>query len=167
MNPKSIIFLLILISIVLFMVGLNLGKQIERVDKTYMSTPSPTSVPKPTPTPEPVAFSTYYNKDCGVSFLYPTKLKKTKEATLSATLIQNSDVINVSCNPTEISDFQKKQADFQKGADQIYNNRKIPVYKINDHSIFQITNTINGKIVLFETSDNFTDLILRTLEFSR
>lgn len=165
MNPKSIIFLLILMCVVLFVVGINLGKTIEKIDKNYIK---PTSIPKnisPAPTSSPISYLSFSKTNCGVTFIYPSNFKENM-ASLSASLVQDMNLIKFSCDKKDIDAFNDKLDSLSKEKDASFNGKKILTYKVNDHTLFTLQNPITGKVILFETSNNFLPLLLRSLEFT-
>ncbi len=165
MNPKSIILLLVIVAVVLFMLGVNLGKQIELVDKTHPFV-TPTIIIRPTTTPIPLTFKTFTSKSCGVSFLYPEVLQDNSSST-SAELSNNTDVVKVTCDKKAISDFEKMKVNYDKGSDLIVNTVKTSIFDVNKHQIFEIANPINGRTILFETSPNLSDLVAKSIEFGK
>lgn len=169
MNPKSTILLLILVSIVLFMIGINLGKQIERSDKKYDAmlsiTPAPTMA---SPTNPPLSFKSYMNKGCGVSLVLPKTMVE-KTASLSASITEGSNLIKLSCDPKVIQEFTRKKGKTNEKdlQEYIYGGRTITGIRVKDRDLFTLVNSTTGKTILFETSQNMTDLVLKSVEFTK
>ncbi len=145
------------------MIGVNLGKTIERVDKNTV-TIMPTKT-LPTPTVVPLAFETFGGTECGVSFLYPHAFTK-KISSDSAALTFNKDQIKVTCKKEDITSFTTQKAEYKKVRDETINNQKIPIYEINSNETFSLFNAFNAKTIVFITPKNLTALILHSVEFT-
>jgi hypothetical protein len=86
MSKKSLpyFFLAFLFAILLFILGVRYGQYIEQINKTVSYLISLPPSPTVAPTFPPLGFSTYLHTDCGVSFLVPNLIEKTKESSTSA-----------------------------------------------------------------------------------
>jgi len=86
MSKKSLpyIFLAILFAILLFILGVRYGQRVEQVNKTISYLISIPPSPPVAPTLPPLGFSTYTHTVCGVSFLIPNLIEKTRESSTSA-----------------------------------------------------------------------------------
>lgn len=166
MNPKSIIFLLMLLSLVLFLVGINLGKTIEKVNKTSVIKPTTSTAPLPTITDSLFHTNNVISKLCGIDFLLPDTFKSQSSSSDSGTFVKNKQIIKYTCKKNDLNEFITKKTDMTATAVTI-NSRKIPIYTIEGNTLFVVTNPLKGNSILFETSDNLTQLILRSLQFSQ
>jgi hypothetical protein len=166
MNPKSIIFLLILLCVVLFFVGINLGKTIEKINKTQ---PPITPIIKAIPSlsPAPLLFNTFNSKECGLSFLYPDTLEPKSISSNSSMLAsKNKDMVSLSCESVDIKDYLSEISDLKPAQDIIVNSRTVHVYDIKGQNVFEITSSLTGKNTVFNVSPNLTDLVAQTLTFT-
>lgn len=167
-NSRSIIFLLILLSVALFLIGFRLGKKIERIDKTYAPLLTPTATPKPTATPRPLRFNTFLSTDCGLKFLYPDSFKEEETSTDEARLANNSDEITVDCRKSKVEEFSKNKKKYQTDDEITIKNQKTQLYKTSgkkDAILFLITNPLNAKKILITLPKNLLNLLAETLEF--
>jgi len=168
MNLRSIVFLLILVSVVLFLAGFRLGKKIERIDKTYTPLLTPTATPKPTATPLPLRFTTFLSTDCGLKFLYPDYFEEKETATSEARLVYNNDEITVDCRKSKIEEFTKNIKNHQKEDEITIKNRKVQVYQLTDQKggvLFLILNPQRTKKILITLPKNLLNLVAETVEF--
>lgn len=169
-NLRSVVLLLLLFAVLLFLVGFRLGKRVERIDKTYVPLPTPTHPPtgRPSPSPieSPIAFNTYLNPECGISFLYPVGLKESKMSSSAAELESGAQRIFVTCDKDAVSKIRKEVLELEEMDKRSFKGRKTSVYK-KDASMktWVVYNTATGKRVAFEATDNFVNLIFKTLEF--
>jgi len=104
-SPKTFLLLTALIGLALFLGGFRLGKQIERIDKTYIPRviTIPTLSPSFSPTPQTNKFKTYFHASCELSFLYPDSLHEVKNSTTGAVLESVNTFITFDCNKNSIS----------------------------------------------------------------
>ncbi len=72
-TPRSRNMLIALVSVVLFLAGIQTGKSIQRIDQT---TPPIIPTPSITPTPAPITFQEVVV--CGIKFLLPTTFTQNK-----------------------------------------------------------------------------------------
>lgn len=164
-NFRSIVFLLILFAIALFLIGFRLGKNIERMDKSFIPTPPISLIPPISPSPLKLNLKTLSHPDCGISFLYPSDLKKVT-ATDEARLKNEAQEIYFSCDREKGAEFKDAIKDATAEATVTIKNQKISIYKKDFTSMgWSIYNSLNAKTVIFEASENLVDLILQTLEF--
>jgi hypothetical protein len=169
-NPRSIIFLLILFSLFLFLAGFRLGKKIERIDKTYVPLLTPTTTPKPTTTPLPLKFNTFSSTDCGIKFLYPDYFKEKETATDEASLVNNDEKITLDCRKLKFEEFNKNKKTYQLDDEITIRNQGVQIYKAGDQKnnvLFLITNPQDGKKILITLPENLLNLFAKTVEFSQ
>jgi hypothetical protein len=170
MNQKKGPFVLlgVLFVLLVFIVGVKYGKQVEKADKTisFVLSITPTRPPEPT---KPIGYSTFLNKGCGVQFLYPDTLKVEKNASAEASLVEGkAEAVQISCakeNPIQamlLSPDTKLATQEAKLKTQTIKTRTQTgtVY-------FQIKNPQNGKQVYVAIDSHFYPLFESTLQFSR
>lgn len=167
---KSRILFGSLLLIVVFFTGLNIGKHIERVDKTYVPpapTPTPLSEPMVSPTP-PARPATNYSrftfKVCGVSFLLPSSFEPRTTAEAEIELVSGTDRVFATCEDTFVAEQEKafpKQPTATSSASIA--SQKITTFKTKTTHLWIIRNKARQR-VLFETSLGITPLIQETLE---
>lgn len=141
------IVLLILFLILIFVVGVRYGQQVEKANKVIdfviSLTPSP---PTQTPTPAPIEYKTYIGKQCATQFLYPSYIKLIKEASDSARFEQNNEVkIQYSCA------------------------LKDPKYATDSAALVNKSfyNSLTGRTVYFNLEKGLLPLIERSITFKR
>jgi len=89
MSKKSpYIFLTILISILLFILGVRYGQNVEKTNKTvdFLISLPPTKTPQPTPTPW--VQKDYRSKKWGLHFYFPSFLEIKEDPTSAAVYIK-------------------------------------------------------------------------------
>jgi len=152
-NIRSIIFTGVLLAVLLFLVGFRLGKKVEFIDKTYVPpTPTATIVP-PTPTEFPSTIERYQSKGCALSFLYPPQLE-IEESSQEAQLKKGKESIFVSCKKETVAKLQKELS--------------LSPTPINPKTTtWIIGNPRTGQKVAFKVTRNLSDLVLKTLEFTK
>ncbi len=163
-NPRSILLLVLLSSIVVFFVGFRFGKRIERLDKNYIS-PTPFVTDAPTPTKEPTTFDTFIHEDCQLSFLHPKGMDK-KSASDGATLTSDTESIDFTCEDKAVADFIKNHPSTSEGKMTRSAGQNVRVFSEKDFTSWSAFNTQSGNRVIFTVSSGLTDLVLKTLEFN-
>ncbi len=166
-SAKHIIIILIALCFLLFLVGFNLGKKIQRMDQVYIPpTKAPTQAPTqfPTLTPPLQSYKEYTVKGCGVSFLYPDTYKAERVSSTEASLSHTDGQIFVSCNQKTVSDIQKKLSKAEKSGTFESSEGKITVYKLEDLDAWTTFNPSSSKRIIFEVSPHLTKLITKTLQ---
>lgn len=165
-ESRPLIFLLVLISIVLFLAGFRLGKRVERIDQTYQPSPTPTKTVSPTPTNSPLQFSTYINSECALTFLYPFYLKENQISSAGAELKSEESKIVVSCDEKTVLLKKEAVADLKEADQRRVKDQRVVIYREDEETnSFLIYNILNGKWIAFEVSPNLTNLILATVDF--
>ncbi len=88
MKPRTYIFIFLLVLIVVFVIGVRYGQQVERANKVidYLLklTPTPTQLPTPTP----FEYKTVQSKRWGLKFTYPSFLNMNEDPTKAAILFE-------------------------------------------------------------------------------
>lgn len=87
MKLKSYIFLIVLVVVLVFIVGVRYGQSIEKSNKTVekLLSVTPTQTPAPTPT---ITYADYKSKKWGITFTYPSNLEVKENASKSAVLFK-------------------------------------------------------------------------------
>ncbi len=87
-KPKTLFFLVVLLLILFFILGVRYGQKVEKTNKVidYLLSLTPTKKPSPTPSPTPLFFEEYKSKRWGLRFKYPKNLE-IKEATNSPEIL--------------------------------------------------------------------------------
>lgn len=166
MKPQSLSILFILITACLFLIGFRLGKYVERLDKSYAP---PTPIVSPTdivaqPTNRPLSFKTITH-DCGVSFTYPTYLKVEKEASEAAVLKNGAEYIALSCMKKIVTNAEGAISPASTSGElKTVLGQKIRFERLKKAVDTWSIRSKTGKTIIFETSTNLTDLVVRTLE---
>jgi hypothetical protein len=148
-KPGPYILLFTLTLVLIFIVGVRYGQNVEKTNKTisnYLLSITPT---KPIPTVLPLAFQTYQSKTCGISFLYPNSLTKEKETSQSAQFNEGKEtVVSFDCEK---------------------NNYLTPAAASSGGQMTTImkTNPKNGKRIIFTVKKNLLPLIESSLQFNQ
>lgn len=164
---RSLIFTTILVGIVIFFLGLHLGKSIERLDKTFVPptpvTPSPTSA-QLSPSLLKTQYQTFDFTLCGVSFLISSDIVQRTSASDEAQFSNSrGDRIFVSCNDSYIADQETlfKTASASSSARLL--NQNITTYNLDSDMVWVIRNKKRQQ-VLFSSSPALAPLLQQTLE---
>ena len=166
MKPQSLSILFVLVTICLFLIGFRLGKYVERLDKSYVP---PTPIVSPTeivvqPTSRPLSYKTYTH-DCGVSFTYPTNLKVTKEASEAAILKDGTEYIALSCMKKIVTNDESTSSPASTSGElKTILGQKIRFEHLKKRIDTWSMRSRTCKNIIFETSSNLTDLVVKTLE---
>jgi len=81
-KPKTFVFIVILLLILFFILGVRYGQKVEKANKVvdFLLSITPTQKPTPTPSPTPLIFKEYKSQRWGLRFKYPKNFE-IKEAT--------------------------------------------------------------------------------------
>jgi len=145
MKAKPYVFLLVLVALLIFILGVRYGQKVEKTNKTinYLISLPPTQPPEPTSKKEML---TYTHKHCGISFIYPSWLEIEKETSTSALFTEKKNrQLFLSCSKIPVP------------------TGDIPIEK--NVTFFQIKNIHNNQLITFATNINLYHLIEKTLEF--
>lgn len=169
-KPLPYIFITLLIIILVFLVGVRYGQRVEKTNKILdfinRLPPSPTLPPKTAPD---IAYATYENKTCGISFLYPTYLRL-KDSTSEArfTDIQNKDEITMNCagKATTNNKISSSSGSLMT-KDVTINGKKISANMLmnNTYYGFSLSNAVNGKMIDMTIKTELFPLFERSLSF--
>jgi len=87
MKTESYIFIVVLIVISVFILGVRYGQKIEKNNKKveYIMKITPTI---PSPSPIPIKYTEYKSKKWGIKFTYPDNLEIKEDATAPAILFK-------------------------------------------------------------------------------
>ena len=136
--PKKLgpyLLLLLLITVLVFILGVRTG---EHVEKSKLPPTKP-----PLPTQPPLEFKTYNHKGCGISFLYPSYFKLEKDSSEEAKISDKNKFIAFSCGKT---------ATAESTINPQYESRG----KINP---------LTGKKIVFTLEKSLLPLLEKSLEF--
>jgi hypothetical protein len=157
-----LVFLLLLIS---FIIGMRYGKHIESLNSSYEVSPSP---PSPDGTEdgegkEPItSFLLYQNATCEIEFLYPDILT-INESSGSATLTKNTNsIIEFNCDsPTAPKGKKNKTILFQNEP------IKATLIEEENHELYRfvITHPDNDKDISITVHAAYLSLLGRTLQY--
>ena len=81
-KPKTFVFIVILLLILFFILGVRYGQKVEKANKVvdFLLSITPTKKPTPTPSPTPLIFKEYKSQRWGLRFKYPKNFE-IKEST--------------------------------------------------------------------------------------
>lgn len=166
-KPGPWILIITIVVVLVFILGIRYGQQVEKTNKTisYVLSIAPTQKP----TDVPLNFKTFVSKICGISFLYPSTLKAENATSQSAQFIQNKQTqLAFSCdkkNPFIVSnDTNVATAEVQFQGKKI----KIQTKQDNNQKIFFLTllNPLNVKTIFFQIDEKLLPLLESSLKFS-
>ncbi len=110
MRKRGPAILLVVLTIVLvFILGVRYGQQVEKTNKNVSTLLSITPT-KPQPTQASLTFKTYSGKACGAQFLYPSTLNVIKESSTSVQLAEKETVrVDLTCvaSPSAVAKGKK------------------------------------------------------------
>lgn len=162
-NTKTVLLLFVLVTIALFLAGFRLGRRVERIDKNYIAPtliplPSPTKMP--TPTESMARFKTLTHTGCGISFLYPDALVQTRNSSESGMIGKDKNFIYFTC-PSKTS---SQSAILLTPTIAVVNGIKVTSYASTSNSdTWSVVK--NAKLITFNTTNNLTQLIMKTVAF--
>lgn len=163
------IFLGVLILILIFVGGVQYGKVVEKQNKAISFVLSITPTQKPMPVSEKmVSLSPYVNKSCGIQFLYPSNVEKTKESTSSALFMQkNKQILSLTCDPKDtqtINDF-KNATDSMKLKNQTVRSKLITKSGQQMYMLV-ISNNLNGRTIYVTIDKDFYPVFESTYQLT-
>jgi len=168
MKAKPYVFLLVLVALLIFILGVRYGQKVEKTNKTinYLISLPPTQPPLKT---KPLDYLTYRSTACGISFLYPSSLV-VKEQTTTNILFTDKDkknqMILVECPALNtIIDFDKPEA----SAEVAFKKQKIitDIYKRDgrEYYLLALNDFVKNKQLICEIEKSLFPLFEKTLEF--
>lgn len=153
------IFLGFLLLVLLFIVGVRYGQNVEKTNKltSYLVSIAPSATPAPSIIP--LAFKPYKHAPCGVQFLLPTSFTTVKEGSEGA-MLQDAGTIKVSF------ECQKSTAPQPTSSQTIsFQKKMIPVKEVNSLYVFTLRNPYNNLPVVFSVEKALFPLLEKSLEF--
>ena len=165
LTRRSAVFLSFLTGIVIFFAGLNVGKQIQNMDRSFVPPASPPVVPTASleiqPTKAPASIKRFAMKACDVSFLAPSSLENVATASHEAELRGDIDRIFVTCDQSFIREQQKELAKTSSASATIA-GQTIVQFKTAQGFLWTVRNR-NRELVLIEVSKDLVPLVQETL----
>lgn len=167
MKPRSIVFLGILAAIVMFFIGLNLGKSIERYNETNPA-PTPTVAQELLPTPQltpyqMTQFEEYSFEECGVSFLSPSHLNESSLVSSDELeLTADGESIFITCDQSYIQSIAEKTDAEVATASATIDDFDVTTFS-SDTSVYWVMRNAARQQVLIDVSSNLYPLVSETL----
>jgi len=158
-RPLPYIFLAFLFAILLFILGIRYGREVEKVNKTVSYVlnlpPSITSAP----TAQPLTFANYVHSGCKTSFLIPNELEKTKEGSTSALFSTRKGSLGVALS-CEKKVFVKEEKEIQ-----IMLNKTIRAYETQtkDTSSYRFYHVDIAQVVTITVAKQYLPLLQTSL----
>lgn len=152
-------FLGFLLLVLLFIVGVRYGQQVEKTNKltSYLVSIAPSATPAPSTVP--LAFKTYKHAPCGLQFLVPTSFTTVKEGSEGA-MLQDAGTIKISFEclkqPTVMQPTALQTIFFQK--------KMIPVKEVSSLYVFTLRNPFTNLPVVFSVEKALFPLLEKSLE---
>lgn len=173
MKLRPYMFLLVLILVIIFILGVRYGQRVEKNNKVieWYLTRMPTPTTPITPTLPEVAYDTYKDKTCGVSFLYPKNLKA--EVSTASAVFKSGDgmtELTVQCDRQQNKLITQLDTEKLATKEMTFKQQKIQGREgqLNSGKSmvgFTIRNPINNEFILFILNKNLYPLIEKTLQF--
>ena len=155
-------FLAFLVAVLLFILGVRYGQQVEKVNKTVSYLLSLPPSPTVAPTLPPLGFTTYTHADCGVSFLIPNLIEKTKDSTTSALFSTKEKglAIALSCEKTLF---------IQTAEEKIVTVNTLRTFETStaEATSYRLFNPKNGLVVTVTASKQYLPLLEQSLALGK
>ncbi|MBI4973647.1 hypothetical protein HZC27_03495 [Candidatus Roizmanbacteria bacterium] len=155
------LFLGFLLLVLLFIMGVRYGQQVEKTNKltSFLVSIAPSTTTAPSTVP--LAFKTYKHTTCGVQFLLPTSFTTVKEGTEGA-MLQDAGTIKVSFECRKQSAVAQVAPSTQT---LTFQKKLIPVKESGSFYIFTLRNPNNNLSVELSVEKAFYPLLEKSLEF--
>ncbi|OGK42426.1 hypothetical protein A2954_01115 [Candidatus Roizmanbacteria bacterium RIFCSPLOWO2_01_FULL_37_12] len=170
LKKASILFLLILFIILVFIIGVRRGQQVEKTNKTinYLISIPPSATLQPTQIP--LEFKEYIHKGCGLKFLYPSSFLLEKNSSTSGSLRDdktNNDQLVFNCGSSSGNNKNMPPHPDNTKIELTFKNKKINALISNakNNYSFMIFNQKNGKNIDIYINKILYPLFEKTLEF--
>ena len=164
MSKKSLpyFFLAFLLAILLFILGVRYGQQVEKVNKTVSYLISLPPSPTIAPTNAPLAFADYSHPGCQISFLLPNELTKTTESSSSALFSTREKKLGIALL-CEKKTYTKADTELSVAV-----NKTIRAYEIQtkDTVSYRVYHPITGKVVTITIAKQYLPLLQKSLSLN-
>ena len=163
MSKKSLpySFLAFLFAILLFILGVRYGQQVEKVNKVISYIKSIPPSPTVAPTAPPLAFSEYTHAGCKISFLIPNELEKSTESSSSALFSSRDKKLGIALS------CEKKL--FTKGEKElsVTLNKTIRTYETQtkDTASYRFYHVNTAQVVTITIAKQYLPLLQKSLSF--
>lgn len=153
-----VLLISLLVTILVFIVGMNYGKKVEEADKTIRYVLSLTPSAKPTVINTQISYEEFINELCGFTFLYPNNLTIQKQASTEALLKSDTESIEVSCDKEVKLDttLASTEALLDNKAGIVLTNKNIQEYRVRDN---------DNQLIIIKTTKELAPLIEKTFSF--
>ena len=172
LKKSSIIFLLILFIILVFILGVRRGQQVEKTNKVinYLISIPPSATLQPTQSK--LEFQTYKHNDCKLQFLHTSYLIKQNVSSTSAEFEGNFQSLEFDCskNSVNLLPNDNKLATIEvKLSNKTIKARVRPDNRVEEEAgptlLFTALHPRTGKNIFFEISKSLYPLFEKSLEF--
>lgn len=172
-KPKPLVIILILSAVLLFIIGIRLGKKIERIDQRNIEQINQRrqaallSKQKLTPTTPPFALKKFFSPVCGLQFFYPAGFAEYEQSTDEARLTYQDQIISVHCNRSKIIGFIDRKPSMQSEGTRKIQEVDVKLYEAEtpDTLFVFFTHPINEKNILMRLPRHLLDLFEATVLF--
>lgn len=154
-------FLMILLLILCFVIGLRWGQNIEKTNKiiNYMVSIPPSATAAPTQIP--LGFKTYEHEGCGLRFVIPNTSQVQNEASNGA-ILQEKTIFNMSFDCSKNNEVTSPATDSFK---LVFQKKSLLVVEKEGKYLFQLKSPQNGIVTNFFVDKSFFPLLEKSLEF--
>jgi len=163
----AISFLFVLFTIVVFFIGLRIGKRIEKIDKTYEQSQK-TAQKNALRTDPFLTYIPFYSSFCGMRFLHPAALKEQDDqATDEAALVYDNKMITLRCTNQHIRTFNRMRNSLTLTEEKTIASAAAQLYtsSLKDTYLIYIVHPTTEKEIIVTISKNLLPLFEQTLEF--
>ena len=156
------LFLIFLTVLLFFILGFRYGQKVENTNKMTQLLVSIPPSPTSQPTSPPLAFKTYRNEGCGISFLYPASFSLEKESSVGAIFFgKKAAVLSLDCTKKEsvntLSATNPAKLKFQ--------NQTISAQEEGNRYVFDLKNPITYITTTLSIDKSLYPLLEKSLEF--
>lgn len=164
-NPRSLIFISILIAIFTFLLGVRIGKKIEQINTLNTV---PVKNKNPTSAPTAFALKKYVASACGFQFLYPAAFKESEEASDEAKFIYHTSIITILCDSTsKMKKFLNQKNQLKVEGTRVADSVEMTLYpsEVINTSYVYFIHPESKKATLMRIPHDLLDLFENTVQF--
>ena len=158
-TPRSRNSLVVLTSVLLFLVGVQTGKSIERIDRDF---PAPKALTTPTPTPLQ-SFTFKEVSSCGVRFLLPDTHKQSRDQ--KGLFTYGDSRVKVTCDTQSRVQSTIDMEDALSTRSAIINAVETTIYINRKNYAWTLQPKKTQSPIHFQATQDIAELVQRTLKY--
>lgn len=165
-NQRYFILIFVLGLLLMFIIGIRLGKKIERSDRRAQELKTAKNQSSQQPD---FAVKKFISKACGVTFVYPSLFKEENEATDEARLTDGKEIITLLCDKYKMSRFLTKKKKLSVTKTFTVDEVEITIYpsEVPDTVYLYFLHPDSEKQILARMPNELLSLFQSTLVFER